>query len=74
MQITVKLFASLRMGRFKAEQWELPSESTVDQVFSRLGLQSKEVSILRVNGRDVQDGHRLADGDVVTLFPPMGGG
>lgn len=74
MLITVKLFASLRIGRFKSEQWELPEGSSVDMVVSRLGLQPRDIAILRVNGRDVPDGQILADGDVVTLFPPMGGG
>lgn len=74
MQITVKLFASLRIGRFKSEQWDVPDGSTVDWFLAKLGLQPHDVSILRVNGRDVIDGYVLGNGDVVTLFPPMGGG
>ncbi|MDI6812037.1 MAG: MoaD/ThiS family protein [Desulfitobacteriaceae bacterium] len=74
MKITIKLFASLRRGRFKSEQWDVPEGSTVELVFDRLGLQPRDVSILRVNGRDVADGQVLRAGDIVTLFPPLGGG
>ncbi len=74
MKITIKLFASLRRGRFKSEQWDVPEGSTVELVFDRLGLQPRDVSILRVNGRDVADGQVLGAGDIVTLFPPLGGG
>lgn len=74
MNVTVKLFASLRIGRFKSEVWEMPAGSKVIDILAKLGLQGREVAILRVNGRDVPDEQKLMDGDIITLFPPMGGG
>ncbi|MHB1654266.1 MAG: MoaD/ThiS family protein [Desulfitobacteriaceae bacterium] len=74
MHITIKLFASLRVGRFKTEKWEMPEGSTVADILTRLGLKVREVSILRINGRDAEDEQVLRDEDSVALFPPLGGG
>jgi len=40
----------------------------------RLGIQESAVSMLLVNGQAAAFSTPLADGDVVSVFPPVGGG
>lgn len=74
MRVTVKLFATLREGRFKAEEKELVDGSRVLDVFGMLNMKSEEIAICLVNGRDADEHHILKDGDTLALFPPVGGG
>ncbi|HEX3015338.1 MAG TPA: MoaD/ThiS family protein [Desulfobacteria bacterium] len=74
MQVNVKLFATLRDGRFKQEKMELGDSSKVFDVLEKCNLPLEEVAISMVNGRDVTNDHQLQDGDTLSLFPPVGGG
>lgn len=74
MQVTVKLFATLREGRFKVENQELPVRSLVQDVMERLQIEPEGVAIILVNGRDSRFEAELKDGDTISLFPPVGGG
>lgn len=74
MQVNVKLFATLREGRFKQETTELESNSRVLDVLKKYELPLEEVAICLVNGRDADNEHMLQNGDTVSLFPPVGGG
>lgn len=74
MKITVKLFALLREGRGKQVELELESGGTVTLALQRLGIQESAVSMLLVNGQAAAFSTPLADGDVVSVFPPVGGG
>jgi sulfur-carrier protein len=74
MKITVKLFATFRNGREKIKVMELHENTLPKNIIDSLGIDVKEVSILLINGRDGQMDSRLQDGDVLSLFPPVGGG
>lgn len=74
MHITVKLFATFREGRFKAETWDLAQGTEVAEVLSRLKIKPEEASILLLNGRDAKLSQVLSEGDTLSLFPPVGGG
>lgn len=74
IRITVKLFATLRKDRFDVREMELAPETTVSDIISRLTLPEKEVSLVFINGRHAPFTQVLADGDVLALFPPVGGG
>lgn len=74
MQVNVKLFATLREGRFKAEVTELENESRVMDIIKKYDLPLEEVAICLVNGRDADNERVLQNGDTVSLFPPVGGG
>ncbi|MDI6812013.1 MAG: MoaD/ThiS family protein [Desulfitobacteriaceae bacterium] len=74
MRVTIKLFATLREGRFKVENWELPARASVKDVLERLGIKSEGIAIILVNGRDTQVEYELQEGDAISLFPPVGGG
>lgn len=74
MKITAKLFATFREGREKVQTFELPEGTTVGDVINTLGIKRSEIAILLVNGRDSEFGRVFMDGDVLALFPPVGGG
>lgn len=74
MNITIKLFATLREGRGKILNREFSEGTTVKQLIDELKITEEDVAILLVNGLDSTVDHELKDGDVVSIFPPVGGG
>jgi len=74
MQITIKLFATLRIGRFEEKILELSAGTTVGDIIRELDLPEKEVTLIFINGRHADLSTTLSDGDVLALFPPVGGG
>jgi molybdopterin synthase sulfur carrier subunit len=74
MDLTVKLFATFRKGRFEVARVEKPDGATIGEVVDGLGIPREEVGILMVRGRHAQLGDRLAPGDTVSIFPLVGGG
>jgi molybdopterin converting factor small subunit len=74
MNVTVKLFASFRAGRFDIETVEYPAGTTVADVADRLKLPQSELGIMLVNSRHVKLEHILVEGDTLALFPLLGGG
>jgi molybdopterin converting factor small subunit len=74
MQITVKLFATFRVGRFKAEDRSYPDGTACRQVVADVGLKEEELGIVLVNGRHAALEQPLREGDALSLFPLVGGG
>ncbi|HIG0360206.1 TPA: MoaD/ThiS family protein [Clostridium sporogenes] len=75
MKIEVRLFAYFREGRDKKYFMEINEENiTPRYILEKLNIQVKEVAILLINGRDGKVDTLLKDGDVLSLFPPVGGG
>jgi len=74
LRVVIKLFASLRIGRFKIEERSMLEGSTILDVLTLLELQPNKVSMVRVNGKAVSDDYVLQDLDELALLPPMGGG
>lgn len=74
MDVTVKLFASLRPGRFGERIINFNQECTVERAIQDLGIPPDQVSIMLVNDRPVDSVYPLSAGDVLSLFPPLGGG
>jgi molybdopterin synthase sulfur carrier subunit len=72
--IRVKLFATLREGRFDIKTMSFPIGATVAEVVRVLGIPEKEVSLILVNHRHHDMDHVLGDGETLALFPPVGGG
>jgi len=72
--VTVKLFASLRIGRFEAEPREFPAGATAAEAIASLGIGPGEAAVVFVNFRHAEPGRVLAEGDVLAIFPPVGGG
>jgi len=74
MNITVKLFASFRTGRFDIETGDYPAGTTVADVADSLKLPHSELGIMMVNSRHVKLDRQLVDGETLALFPLLGGG
>lgn len=74
MKITVRLFATLREGRGKEIIIEGVAGMNCTDVIRQLDIQEDEVAILLVNGRDAAWDKPLSENDVVSIFPPVGGG
>ena len=72
--IEVRLFATLREGRGKIVM--LPAEDHADaaSIIRHLEIPFEEVAILLINGFHKKPHDSVKDGDVVALFPPVGGG
>jgi molybdopterin converting factor small subunit len=74
MQIKVRLFATLREGRGKEMYLELEEDHIPQDIIEKLRIPAEDVAILLINGRDGQLDTKLKDLDVVSIFPPVGGG
>jgi len=74
MNITVKLFATFRNGRFKVARQEHPQGTSCRTIMLGLGLSEDEIGVVLVNGRHVPLDQVLHDGDTLALFPLVGGG
>jgi len=74
MNITVKLFASFRTGRFDIKNVDYPVGTTVADVADSIQLPHSDLGIMMINSRHVKLDRLLADGDTLALFPLLGGG
>ncbi len=74
MQVTVKLFATFRTGRFKMEIREYPPGTAVGHIVDELDLPEQELGAIFVNYRLAEKDHELKEGDVISIFPLVGGG
>ena len=72
--VEVRRFAGLRQGRQKIYQMEPDSVKTVQDVMDTLNIQREEVNILLINGFHQKPETAVKDGDIVSLFPAVGGG
>ena len=74
MNITVKLFATLRDFGPKIQEMNVPENSTIEKVVKSLNL-PEDIPLLKiVNGVHTDPKEMLKEGDVLALFPPVGGG
>jgi len=74
MQITVKLFAQFRKGRFVEQQRECPARARVSSIVQELGILEPEVGLIMVNNRHAQLTSELEEGARLAIFPLVGGG
>ena len=75
MKIEVRLFAYFREGRKKKYFMEIDEEKvTPKSIIVSLNIEVEEVAILLINGRDGKVDQLLKDGDILSMFPPVGGG
>ncbi len=74
MQITVKLFAYFRDNRFKIEQKDLSEGTTVGDIVDSLNIDREEVGVLMINSRHTEFSVQPVEGDVLAIFPVIGGG
>ncbi|MDO9309520.1 MAG: MoaD/ThiS family protein [Deltaproteobacteria bacterium] len=74
MQVTVKLFATFRNGRFKVTSQELTEGTGCRTIVLGLGLTEEQIGVVLVNGRHAALDQVLHDRDTLALFPLVGGG
>ncbi|MBR4550086.1 MAG: MoaD/ThiS family protein [Oscillospiraceae bacterium] len=72
--IEVRFFATLREGRGKIAEIGAEEASTAGELIRRFDIPAEEVSILLINGFHSKPEDPVKDGDVISLFPPVGGG
>ncbi len=79
MRVTVKLFATLvrfkdgsRVG--KPFEVEMPEGSVVQDLIDHLKIPVEETHVVFINNVIEENYSNLKDGDVVGMFPPVGGG
>ena len=77
MIVQVSLFANLRQYAPEGEnvfKLELGPGATAGRLVETLKIPSTVNLVILVNGRQANEETSLADGDSVTLFPPIAGG
>lgn len=74
MEVNVKLFATLREGRFKEEKTKVQDNIQVKDVINKYDIPMEEVKICLINGKDADINQSLKNGDTLSIFPPIGGG
>ena len=72
--IEVRLFATLREGRGKVTMLPAESFSTAGDIIRHLEIPTEEVAILLINGFHKKPEDSVKSGDILALFPPVGGG
>ncbi|MDX2433973.1 MAG: MoaD/ThiS family protein [Desulfobacterales bacterium] len=74
MQVTVKLFANFRNNRYNKEVRTMAPDITVGAIVTELSIAEEEVGVVLINGRHGSLDQALAEGDILSLFPLVGGG
>lgn len=74
MWITVKLFANFRENRFKEARRQYPPEATIADVATDLEIDPGLIGMIFIHGRAAELDRVLNEGDVLALFPLLGGG
>lgn len=74
MKVEVRLFAYFRNNRWKKQVLEYKDGSTLADIINEIGIELEDVSIGLLNGIDGSLDREVQDGDILALFPPVGGG
>jgi len=74
MKAKIKLFATLRSGRFDIKEMDLAEGTTIFNIIEQLGIGKEEAAILFINGVHAELNTVIKEGDDVAIFPPVGGG
>lgn len=74
MKIEIRLFATFREGREKKQVLEITEDVNIIGILKILNINKEEVAILLLNGMDGGFDRKLKDGDILSIFPPVGGG
>lgn len=74
MRVQVRLFATLRQGRFKRQWLELPEGESIADLLRSLDIPEEDVGMLLFDGRDAALDTPLETDAVVSIFPALGGG
>jgi len=76
ISIIIQLFAHYRENRFKVEKREYTLNTTANDVIEELGIHKEPYpfGFLMVNSKHQELNYILQEGDILALFPKVGGG
>ena len=74
MVVTVRLFATLQEGRFVEAPRDYALGASVGTIVDDLRIPQDDIGVVFVNGRNAEFDRVVSAGDVVSIFPPIGGG
>lgn len=74
IKVEIRLFASLRENREKKYFLEFDEGISILDVVNNLGINEEEINLFLLNGIDGDVNRKLKDNDILSLFPPAGGG
>ncbi len=76
IEVTIKLFAQYREGRFKVDKRSYPAGTTTGDIVKDLDIDEEKlaVGVFMANGRHVKNDYTIQDGDTISIFPKVGGG
>jgi len=74
MKIQIKLFATLREGRGKVLEREYKKGTKIKDILKDLNINEKDVAIILNKGINAKMDTVPAEGDYLSIFPPVGGG
>lgn len=74
IKVEVRLFATFRENREKKYFFEINEETNILDILKKLNIDREDASLILLNGIDGDVDRNLKDGDVLSLFPPVGGG
>ncbi len=74
MQVQVRLFATLRQGRFNRQWMDLSAGESIGDLLRLLGIPEEDVGMLLLDGHDTALNTLLEDKAVISVFPALGGG
>lgn len=72
--ITVKLFATFRVGRFVKESRCYPAGTRIVDIIRELEIPEPEIGIIMLNSKHAELDQQLIEGDNLGIFPLVGGG
>ena len=74
MKTTIKLYATFRNGRFASQERDLAPGTRIRAVTDELGIEVAAIGVVMANGRHVELDYEPRSGDVIAIFPVIGGG
>ena len=75
IRVSVKLFAQYREGRFKVEERTYKEGICAQDIIQELDLERElPLGVLMVNSKHQKPDHVIKEGDIIALFPKVGGG
>lgn len=74
MKVRVRLFGAFRQGRFRDKVLDLEAGITPSGVMEILGIDAGKAGIIMVNSRHASLDRVLSEGDILAVFPAVGGG
>lgn len=72
--IEVRLFATFREGREKVLFLDSKDYKNAHEILDYLQIPYEDVAIYLINGRHSKLDDKIKDGDILAIFPPVGGG